>query len=52
MGGVANFDEAKNVLTVVADVQTVPQEENLKYSFMGNMFGLNWAQRQAMVTIQ
>jgi Protein of unknown function (DUF2911) len=52
MGGVANFDEAKNVLTVTADVQTVPMEENLKYVFKGNMFGLNWAQRQAMVTIQ
>ena len=52
MGGLANFDEAKNVLTVTADVQTVPMEEHLKYEFKGKMFGLNWAQRQAMVTIE
>ena len=52
MGGVANFDEAKNVLTVTADVQTVPMEEHMKYLFKGNMFGLNWAQRQALVTIK
>ncbi len=52
MGGLANFDEAKNVLTVTADVQKVPMEEHLKYVFKGNMFGLNWAQLQAMVTIQ
>jgi hypothetical protein len=52
MGGVANYDEAKNVLTVTADVQTVPMEEHLKYLFNGKMFGLNWAQRQAQVTIQ
>jgi hypothetical protein len=52
MGGVANYDEAKNVLTVTADVQTVPMEEHLKYLFKGKMFGLNWAQRQALVTIQ
>jgi hypothetical protein len=52
MGGAANFDEAKNVLTVTANVQTVPLEEHLKYVFNGKMFGLNWAQRQAMVTIE
>jgi hypothetical protein len=52
MGGAANYDEAKNVLTVTADVQTVPAEEHLKYLFKGKMFGLNWAQRQALVTIQ
>jgi hypothetical protein len=51
-GGLANFDEAKNVLTVTADVQTVPMVERLKYVFNGKMFGLNWAQRQAMVTIE
>ncbi len=52
MGGVANFDEAKNVLTVTADAQTVPMEEHLKYIFNGKMFGLNWDQQQALVTIQ
>ncbi len=52
MGGVANFDEAKNVLTVTADVQTVPMEEHLKYIFNGKMFGLNWDQKQALVTIE
>lgn len=51
-GGMANFDEAKNVLTVTANAQTVPMEEHLKYVFKGKMFGLNWAQRQAMVTIE
>jgi hypothetical protein len=52
MGGVANFDEAKNVLTVTADVKTVPMEEHLKYVFSGKMFGLNWDQLQALVTIE
>ncbi len=51
MGGAANFDEAKNVLTVTANVQTVPMEEHLKYVFKGKMFGLNWDQLTAMVTI-
>jgi hypothetical protein len=51
-GGVANFDEAKNVLTVTANVQAVPIEEHLKYVFKGKMFGLNWAQLQALVTIE
>ena len=52
MGGVANFDDAKNVLTVSADAQTVPMEEHLKYIFNGKMFGLNWDQQQALVTIE
>ena len=52
MGGAANFDPAKNVLTVTADVQTVPMEEHLKYIFKGKMFGLNWDQLQALVTIE
>jgi hypothetical protein len=51
-GGLANFDEAKNVLTTTAVVQTVPMEEHLKYVFNGKKFGLNWAQRQAMMTIE
>src|SRR5271156_2666213 len=51
-GGVANFDESKNVLTVTADAKTVPMEEHLKYVFDGNMFGLNWDQQQAMVKIK
>jgi hypothetical protein len=52
MGGVANFDESKNVLSVTADVQAVPMEEHLKYIFKGNMFGLNWAKEQALVKIE
>jgi hypothetical protein len=52
MGGVANFDEAKNVLSVTANVQTVPMEEHMKYLFNGKMFGLNWDQLQGMVTIE
>jgi hypothetical protein len=52
MGGAANFDEAKNVLTVTANVQTVPMEEHLKYIFKGKMFGLNWDKAQALVTIE
>jgi len=52
MGGAANFDEAKNVLTVTANVQKVPMEEHLKYVFKGKMFGLNWAQEQALLTIE
>lgn len=52
MGGVANFDEAKNVLKVTADAQTVPMEEHLKYIFNGKMFGLNWDQQQALLTIE
>jgi hypothetical protein len=52
MGGVANFDESKNVLIVTADVQTVPMEEHLKYKFNGKNFGLNWDQQQAMVVIE
>ncbi|MFI5206000.1 MAG: DUF2911 domain-containing protein [Candidatus Paceibacterales bacterium] len=52
MGGAANFDEAKNVLTVTANVQTVPMEEHLKYAFKGKMFGLSWDQLTAMVTIE
>ena len=52
MSGEANFDEAKNVLTVTADVHTVPMEEHMKYVFKGNMFGLNWDQLQASVTIK
>jgi hypothetical protein len=52
MGGVANFDESKNVLTVTADPKTVPMEEHLKYVFDGKMFGLNWAQQQALVKIK
>jgi len=51
-GGQTNFDEAKNVLTVTANVQTVPMEEHLKYIFKGKMFGLNWDQRQALVAIE
>jgi Protein of unknown function (DUF2911) len=52
MGGVANYDEAKNVLTVTADAKAVPMQEHLKYVFDGNMFGLNWAQLQALVKIE
>ena len=52
MGGAANYDEAKNVLTVTADVKKVPMEEHLKYVFKGNMFGLNWAEAQALVKIE
>jgi|SRR5450631_2137665 len=52
MGGAANFDETKNVLTVTANVQTVAMEEHLKYVFKGKMFGLNWDKLQAMVTIE
>jgi hypothetical protein len=52
MGGQANFDEEKNVLTATANVQTVPMEEHLKYIFKGKMFGLNWDQRQALVAIE
>ena len=52
MGGVANFDESKNVLTVTADAKTVPMEEHLKYVFDGKMFGLNWDQLQAVVKIE
>jgi Protein of unknown function (DUF2911) len=52
MSGVANFDETKNVLTVTADAKTVPMEEHLKYVFDGKMFGLNWAQQQALVKIE
>jgi Protein of unknown function (DUF2911) len=52
MGGVANFDEAKNVLTVTADPKTVPMEEHLKYMFNGNMFGLTWEKLQALVKIE
>ena len=51
-GGVANFDEAKNVLSVTAPVQKVPPEEHLQYLFKGKMFGLNWAEREALVEIQ
>jgi hypothetical protein len=52
MGGVSNFDEAKNVLTVTADAKTIPMEEHLMYSFKGKMFGLSWDTRQAMVKIE
>ena len=51
-GGVANYDEAKNVITVTANPQTVPMEEHLKYVFNGKMFGLNWAKLQGLVTIE
>ncbi len=51
MGGVANYDEAKNVLTVTANVKTIPMQEHLKYSFKGKMFGLSWDQLEGMVTI-
>ncbi len=51
MGGVANFDEAKNVLTVTAVPKTVPIEEHMKYSFRGNLFGLSWDNLEGMVTI-
>jgi hypothetical protein len=51
-GGIANFDESKNVLTVTANAKTVPMEEHLKYVFDGKMFGLNWDQQQAMVEIK
>ena len=52
MGGAANYDESKNVLTVTADAKTVPMEENLKYVFKGDRFGLNWDQREALVKIE
>ena len=52
MGGAANFDESKNVLTVTADAKTVPVQENLKYVFKGKEFGLNWAGREALVKIE
>jgi Protein of unknown function (DUF2911) len=52
MGGVANFDAAKNVLSVTADAKPAPMTENLKYSFNGKMFGLTWEKMQAMVTIE
>jgi len=52
MGGAANYDESKNVLTVMADAKTVPMEENLKYVFKGDRFGLNWDQREALVKIE
>lgn len=52
MGGAANYDEAKNVLTVTASPQTAPMEEHLKYIFKGKMFGLVWDKLQGMVTIE
>lgn len=52
MGGTANFDPAKNVLTATADAKSVTAEEHLKYVFDGDRFGLNWAGKQALLRIE
>jgi hypothetical protein len=50
--GSANFDQAKNVLTVTAKPQSVDMTEHLKYVFNPNGFALRWEKLEAPVTIQ
>lgn len=51
-GGVANYDESKNVLTVTAVPKAAPMAENLTYSATNKGFGLHWEKMEAMVAIK
>lgn len=51
-GGLANFDESKNVLTVTAKPQAADMTEHLKYIFGANSLGLRWEKLEALFTIQ
>ncbi len=48
----ANFDEAKNILTVTAKPHAVEMTEHLKYVFNKKGFALRWEKLEAPVTIK
>lgn len=51
-GGIANYDESKNVLTVTAKPQTADMAEHLKYTIGSNGLSLHWEKLEAPVAIQ
>lgn len=51
-GGVANYDEAKNVLTVTAVPKVAPMAEHLMYMASAKSFGLHWEKMEALVPIK
>lgn len=51
-GGVANYDEAKNVITVTATPAAAPMAEHLTYSASSKGFGLHWEKMEALVPIK
>jgi hypothetical protein len=50
--GSANFDETKNVLTVMVKPQAVEMTEHLKYVFSANSLAMRWDKIEVPVTIQ
>jgi hypothetical protein len=50
--GTANFDEAKNVITVTAKPRPAEMTEHLKYVFVPNGFALRWEKLEAPVRIR
>jgi hypothetical protein len=51
-GGVANYDESKNVLTVTATPKPAPMAEHLTYQANDKGFGLHWEKLEALVPIK
>ena len=51
-GGVANYDESKNVLTIMATPTAVAMSEHLTYQTNSKGFGLHWEKMEALVPIQ
>ena len=51
-GGVANYDESKNVLMVTALPKAAPMAEHLTYSAANKGFGLHWEKMEALVSIK
>ncbi len=51
-GGVANFDESKNVLTVTSTPKPAPMSEHLMYQANDKGFGLRWEKLEALVPIK
>lgn len=51
-GGVANYDEGKNVITVSATPKAAPMAEHLSYQANDKGFGLHWEKMEALVPIK
>ena len=51
-GGVANFDESKNVFTVTAAPKPAPLSEHFTYQANDKGFGLRWEKMEALVPIK
>lgn len=51
-GGVADYDEAKNIITVTATPKAAPMAEHLTYVAGEKGFGLLWEKMEALVSIK